>query len=137
VNKKQLLENLKNDIYCRIGISSIHGVGVIAIRDIPKGTNPFVGSCQCEYIAIDNEDIKTFPKEVKKIIDDFYLIKGEKMLIPSCGLNSMDISYYMNFSDTPNVSSRDRGTTFFTNRDIKTGEELTLDYINDYGKEHA
>jgi hypothetical protein len=31
-----LIDHLKNDIYCRIGVSSINGVGVIAIKNIPK-----------------------------------------------------------------------------------------------------
>ena len=38
-NKNKL--NLKNNVYCRISRSKIHGVGVIAIKDIPKGINPF------------------------------------------------------------------------------------------------
>ena len=40
-NKKNLLKNLKLETWCRIGVSKIAGVGVIAIRDIPKNTNPF------------------------------------------------------------------------------------------------
>ena len=38
MNKQNLINNF-NDIYCRIGVSQIHGVGVIAIRDIPKNIN--------------------------------------------------------------------------------------------------
>lgn len=41
MSKQKLLKHLENDIYCRIGVSKISGVGVIAIKDIPSGTNPF------------------------------------------------------------------------------------------------
>ena len=39
--EKKLLNNLKNDIYCRIKPSKKPGVGLFAIRDIPENTNPF------------------------------------------------------------------------------------------------
>ena len=39
--KQTILEHLKNNIYCRLKPSKIHGVGVFAIRNIPKNTNPF------------------------------------------------------------------------------------------------
>ena len=39
MNKKQFLAAL-NDAYTRIGKVK-HGVGVVAIRPIPKGTDPF------------------------------------------------------------------------------------------------
>merc|ERR1712086_862125 len=36
-----LQAHLSNSAYVRIGVSKVHGVGVIAIRDIPSGTNVF------------------------------------------------------------------------------------------------
>ncbi len=41
MTKEELIKHLKNDVYCRLGVSKISGIGVIAIKDIPKGTNPF------------------------------------------------------------------------------------------------
>ena len=37
-----LIKYLKNEIWFRTGPSSIHGVGLFAIRDIPKGTDIMV-----------------------------------------------------------------------------------------------
>ena len=37
--KKKLIKNIEIDIYCRIKPSKKHGVGVFAIRDIPKSIN--------------------------------------------------------------------------------------------------
>ena len=39
INKYKLLENLENT-YCIIGNSKVQGIGIIAIRDIPKGIDP-------------------------------------------------------------------------------------------------
>ncbi|HVX91452.1 MAG TPA: hypothetical protein VHC20_07645 [Candidatus Paceibacterota bacterium] len=39
MNKQQFLESL-DEVWCRLAVTT-HGVGVVAIRDIPKGVNPF------------------------------------------------------------------------------------------------
>ena len=74
--KKTLLSNLQNDIYCRIKSSKKHGVGVFAIRDIPKNSNPFkVSNSECmkqRLINIDEKDIKAasdLSNEREKYID--------------------------------------------------------------------
>ena len=35
--KERLIKHLKEDVYCRLGVSKVHGIGIIAIKDIPKG----------------------------------------------------------------------------------------------------
>ena len=42
ITKKEILNNLKNT-YCRLKASKIQGVGIFAVREIPKGKNPFFG----------------------------------------------------------------------------------------------
>jgi hypothetical protein len=37
VDKSRVLEHLQTEVYCRLGISKVHGIGVFAIRSIPKG----------------------------------------------------------------------------------------------------
>ena len=68
INKSKLVKHLENDIYCRIGISTIHGVGVIVIKDIPKGVNPFknLSNQQDKIIKLTNEDLKNVDNGVKK-----------------------------------------------------------------------
>ena len=64
MNKQKLINHLQNDIYCRIGVSKIDGVGWIAIRDIPKGINPF------KSLQIDNPKIIKLKKdELKKQLE--------------------------------------------------------------------
>ena len=72
--KKDLIKNLKDDVYCRIKPSKKHGVGVFAIKDIPKNVNPFQytnNKCiKSKIINIKEDEIKSLPKEIKKMIDD-------------------------------------------------------------------
>lgn len=135
MNKSKLIKHLENDIYCRIGVSKISGVGVIAIRDIPKGVIPFktINVKPEKVISIEEQDIKHLDKNVKKILTDFY--KSENNYdVNSTGPNNINISYYLNHSDHPNIDIFDDPKSeylnFKTNRLIKNGEELFINYEN-------
>ncbi len=126
--KKEILENLKNT-YCRIKISKIEGVGIFAIRDIPKNTNPFYGVSNQRWHEFETSELKNLDKEVLKMIDDFWIIeKNGTICIPEIGLNGMDVSYFLNNSEKPNIKTIDDGINFVTMRKIKKGEELTSSY---------
>ena len=136
---EKLITNIKNKTYCRIKPSKINGVGVFAIKDIPKKTNPFYltdnKSINHKYKKILKKDLKNVDIEVKKIIDDFfYKEDDDSYYIPLLGLNSLDISFYMNHSIKPNieiVKSYNYDTLIFkTNKKIKKNEELLINYDN-------
>jgi len=116
-------------VYARIGQSKIHGVGVLAIRDIPKDTKIFPED-DTELIWIKRSVIKLGeqPPEIRRMYDNFCLIKdkGETYGCPK-SFNLMTVAWYLNHSKTPNVGC-DKDYTFFALRDIKQGEELTADY---------
>ena len=107
---KALLKNLKNDVYCRIKPSKRHGVGVFAIKNIPKNKNPFrITGENCikqRVLNIKREDVNKLDKEVKKMVEDFYHEQDGIFGIPYRGLNSNDISFYMNTSKKPNIGLR-------------------------------
>lgn len=134
--KKALIKNLKEDVYCRIKPSKKHGVGVFAIKDIPKNVNPFLhtnNKCiKSKIINISQDEIKSIPNEVKKMIDDFYHKEDDIYGIPYKGLNANDISFYMNTSSKPNVGfeSDDKCSmiVFKSLRKIQKGEELFINY---------
>lgn len=144
ISKKQLIDHLNNDIYCRIGISKISGVGVIAIKDIPINTNPYItlSNHNDKIITLYDNDIKNISNPVKTIINDFF---GNNVYssghinkvydILASGPNNINISFYMNHSDKPNISTIEvKGKPyleFITNQYIKEGDELTINY-NDY-----
>jgi SET domain-containing protein len=139
LDKQRLLKHLQEDIYCRIGVTSTHGVGVIAIKDIPKNTNPFnnLSTYKKERIIfLSKDDLKNVNKNVVKIIGDFFDGAGSgSYSVLYDGPNYMNISYYMNHSNNPNIipiniPEISNFFSFITLRDIKEGEELTFDYTN-------
>lgn len=131
-----LLNNLINDIYCRIGQSKIHGVGVIAIRDIPKGVNPFrLTNDKCQNYntkVIKKEDLDKIHPSVRKMIRDFITEEDGCYYLPQLGLNSLDVSFYMNHNKDNNIDvdyeSKCDYYKFKTNRIIKKDEELFINY---------
>lgn len=136
-NKKKLLENIKKNTFCRLGVSKIQGVGVIAIKDIPFNTNPFqytTRSCK-KYNTIElseNMINQIQDKSLKKLINDFIKPNEGYYAIPENGFNSLDISFYLNHSEKNNLDIIQKENCeydeFVTNRIIKKGEELTINY---------
>ena len=125
--KKLIIKRLSNT-YCRLKVSNINGVGVFAVRDIPKGINPFKGIPDQEWIKIKMEELAHLDKEILKMIDDFLVIKkNNTVLVPEFGLNGMDISFFLNHSDNPNIKRNPNGE-FVTIREIKKDEEITVSY---------
>jgi SET domain-containing protein len=133
-----LIDHLKNDIYCRIGVSSINGVGVIAIKDIPKGTNPFnnLSNKKDKIIKLYDNNLQEIDSNVVKLVKDFFGNNSCSYDVLYDGPNYINISYYMNHSTTPNINiipniNENEYCTFITNTLIRKGKELTINY-NDY-----
>jgi SET domain-containing protein len=128
MNKKELLDNLFNKTYCRLRPSKKHGIGVFAIKDIPKGINPFETEDNEETVEITEKEIEGINPEVKKMIEDFSFFKEGIHYLGEYGLNGMNISFFLNTSKNPNLKSVNGGEGFITAEEIKKGEELTVDY---------
>ncbi len=134
--RNMLLENLRNGTFCRVAPSELGGVGVHAIRTIPKGVNPFPTVYQenTDSVDITPKEVAGLPDSVQTLIKDFFMRnpKGNFPVLTN-GLNSMNISYYLNHDDlTPNLEMVDTGENYYsfqTNRRIEEGEELKLDYL--------
>jgi uncharacterized protein len=123
------LQSLRKETFCRIAPSPIHGVGVFAIIDIPKGINPMGEARDFDFHEVPVFEIQgdhTIPEAVKKLVKDMCPEERGKYLVPPFSLNEIGISYYLNHSKTPNMVEEDGD--FVTARDIKAGEELTVDY---------
>lgn len=122
-------------VYARIRPSKIHGVGVFAIRDIPKGTRIFPeDETELVWQKKSALGLDELPEEIRRLYDQFCLItaKGETYGCPK-NFNLMTVAWYLNHSKTPNVGCS-KDYTFFALRDIRMGEELTADYhtYNDF-----
>lgn len=136
MKKQKFLEHLKNDVYCRIGISQIHGVGVIAVKDIPQGTTPFksLNQHKNEIVTASVEEMKNIGihKNVIEIARDFFGSSEQNTCdMYHYGPNDINISYYLNHSINNNIDlivTDDVYYGFITNKDIKIGEELFINY---------
>ena len=72
MSKKELLRKL-NATYCRIGRSKLNGVGVIAIRDMPRGTDPFIGCLPTRWVKLTVAEVARLPTAVQTMVRDFYV----------------------------------------------------------------
>jgi SET domain len=118
-------------VYCRIGVSKIHGVGVIAIRDIPKGINPMEEITPAQFDEVDSKLIYSLPGFLRDLVLAMCPERDGVFDVPSQGLNSLGVAWYLNHSDAPNMEERDG--EFFSLVPIAAGTELTVDY-GTYGK---
>ena len=118
-------------VYTRLGRSRIRGagVGVFAIRNIKKDTDIFSGEYD-EITWIHVKELKMLPKEVRKMYEDFCIIKdnGTRYGCPK-NFNRLIPCWYLNSSKIPNVRCDDkRNYRFYALRDIAKGKELTVNY---------
>jgi SET domain-containing protein len=127
MNKVQILNQMRGNVYCRLAPSKIHGVGVFAVRGIPKNCNPFIGCFSANYVGITERELCGMDKGVQKIVRDFQVAEKGKWYLPSCGIQKLDVSFYLNHSEKANVVSDYEGN-FTTTRKIKKGEEVTSNY---------
>jgi hypothetical protein len=115
-------------VFVRLRPSKIHdgGVGVFAIRPIPKGANVFSGESEKLVWTADTK----LPKRasLKKLYTDFGVLRGSKYATP-VNFNSIGPGWYLNSSDKPNVRC-DENFDFIALRKIRTGEELTANYAD-------
>lgn len=120
------MELISKEVLCTLGVSSIHGVGVFAIRDIQKGQELF--SFSEKYIPLEGLDDETL-----KLVLDRNVIYNDTKYVEH---PNFDINYtcFMNHSNNPNSD----GVVAVV--DIEQGEEITEDYrhkdMSDMSKEH-
>jgi SET domain-containing protein len=113
------------NLYTRIKASS-KGVGLFAIRSIPKGTQLFVGDVGNTIRILVSTIDKISDAEVRQMYTDFCPVVDKYFIAPS-DFNQMTMSWYMNHSNEPDVTVV-RDLQFVTSRVIHVGEELTVNY---------
>jgi SET domain-containing protein len=112
-------------VYTRLQPSEIHGVGVFAIADIPKGQYIFEPD-DSETVFVPSGDTEALPEKLRLLYEDFCVLKDGVYECPA-SFNSLTPSWYLNSSSEPNVAV-DSALKFYALRDIQEGEELTADY---------
>lgn len=128
MTKEALLAQLKDETYVMLKPSGIHGIGVFAIRPIPKGCKNFFSRGAGEWIKLPIADVELLPDHSKELVETYCLFDEENYYVPDYGFKLMDLVNYLNHSNTPNVISVNDGEEFEALRDIATGEELFVNY---------
>jgi len=128
MTKEALLKDLHQDTYVMIKPSPLHGIGVFAIRDIPKGTRDLFSQGVGEWIKLTIAEVEALPKHSRDLVENHCLFDEDHYYVPDYGFKLVDLVVYLNHSDTPNVISINEGEFFEAIRDIAAGEELLLNY---------
>jgi SET domain-containing protein len=125
--KKKLLANLEK-VYCRVQASELHGVGVFAIRRIPKGVNPFEPPVPLELAQLTDIDIRALAPGLKRMVREYAVKQNGGYVLSTLGFNLLELEYFVNHSTSPNLAFDENAGCYRTARVIGRGEELTGDY---------
>lgn len=130
-NKKEQFQNqinLLNDlIKFKVGPSEVHGVGIIALRDIKKGELLNLDAVFQQF-DLPYKKFKWLEPHVRQhILERWPLVtQGSHFIYPDAKMSA-----FCNHSDTPNYDNKTDKAT----RKIKAGEEIFEDYRNIEGYE--
>ena len=114
------------ELYTRLQPSKIDGVGVFAIKKIKKGTRLFYEDLD-EMLWVKADDLPK-QKQLRKFYEDFAIWKNGRCGCPK-HFHRLTMSWYLNDppkGQKPNVEC-DENYEFRALRDIKLGDELTVD----------
>src|SRR6476469_4926115 len=117
-------------VYVRLGLSAIHGIGVFAIRVIPRGTNIFAND-KVEMTWVDKADLAAAhptPAE-RSFYEDFGIQSGDRIGCP-VNFHNLTPGWYRH-EPAPGEEAKvasDAAFNFTAARDIEEGEELTIRY---------
>ncbi|HRG93148.1 MAG TPA: SET domain-containing protein [Chitinophagaceae bacterium] len=128
MNKAALLQELQADNYVMLKPSPVHGIGVFAIKDIPKGCRSIFSKGTGGWVRLSFEEVEQLPPHSRNLVETYCLYDETHYFVPDYGFKLMDLVLYLNHSSTPNIASVNEGEEFEALRDIQEGEELLVDY---------
>ena len=107
----------------RIGPSSIHGIGLFSVVDIPKGTVIWRWDPSLDQ-EIPWDIAQKWPQTAQKFLQTYAYRNLDNKTWMLCG----DAARHMNHSFTPNIHGNGPYAEGPAIQDIRAGEELTIDY---------
>ena len=117
-------------VYARLGVSQIEGVGVFAIRRIPRGTNIFAND-RVELVWVERAALEAagLTGAERDLYEAFGINRGDRVGVP-VNFHNLTPGWYLNEPATAGTANVrvDSSMNFFASRDIAEGEELTVDY---------
>lgn len=129
---EEVIAHLKNNIKTKIGVSSIDGVGVIAIRDIKQYEEVFpVWQYESGIYLIPNDRLNEIPNEVVELLDKYFINDecGYKVIRLFNGFNLIFHGFSYCNSAWPDSNKVNITTNGVAMRNIKAGEEILEWYV--------
>ena len=135
MKKNELLNFLKESLYCRAKCASVHGVGVFAIKRIPPDIDGFSALGKdyrgSDYHFYSPEELSVLDEGILEMIVD-YCVACDSGKYEICESLPRWVQggcvYLINHSDSPNLRYYADTDDIITTREIEEGEELFLDY---------
>ena len=124
MTKEELLKELSEEIYAVLKPSPVHGIGVFAMRDIPKGCRSIFSKGTGGWVRLSFEEVE----HSRNLVETYCLYDDENYYVPDYGFKVMDLVNYLNHSATPNIISINNGECFEALTDISAGTELLINY---------
>lgn len=128
MTKAELLRELSQETYATLKPSSVHGIGVFAIRDIPKGCKDIFSKNVGEWIKLPIADVEKLPAHARTLVETYCVYDETDYYVPDYGFKIVDMVNYLNHSSNPNLISVNDGEYFEAIRNIAAGEELFVNY---------
>ena len=124
---EEIIAHFKNNIKTKIGVSSIDGVGVIAIRDIKQYEEVFpIWDYETGIYLVPNDRLSEIPNEVVNLLDKYFINNecGYKVIRLFKGFNFLFHGFSYCNSAWPNETNVNITNDGIAMRDIKAGEEI-------------
>ncbi len=128
MTKEELLKELSQETYVALKPSAVHGIGVFAIADIPRGCRTLFSKNIGNWIKLPIRDVEKLPEHSRSLIETYCLYDEENYFVPDYGFKVMDLVNYLNHSSAPNIISVNDGEYFEALVDIPVGTELMINY---------
>jgi hypothetical protein len=124
---EEVIKHLSRNIKTKIGVSSIDGVGVFAIRDIKQYEEVFpIWDYESGIYLIPNDRLDDIPNAVVELLDKYFINDecGYKVIRLFKGFNLTFHGFSYCNSAWPNENNVNITNNGIAMRDIKAGEEI-------------
>jgi hypothetical protein len=124
---EDVMHHLKNNIKTKIGVSTIHGIGVFSIIDIEEGEQVFPKwEWESGIYVIPNNRLKEIPTQVLELLDMYFINDecGYKIIRLFKGLNFITNSYSFCNSAYNTEFEKNISFTGVALKDIQKGDEI-------------
>ena len=128
MTKEELLRELSSETFVALKPSTVHGIGVFAITDIPKGCRAIFSRNEGNWIRLPIHEVEKLPAHSRSLVETYCLYDDEDYFVPDYGFKIMDLVNYLNHSSAPNIISVNDGEYFEAIVDIPAGSELFVNY---------